>query len=62
MVLAVTIREAGPELFMTVDGQELIPLRQGDRIRIRGYEKSLCFARLDPVPGYFAKLRTIGLV
>lgn len=62
MTIGVTVRESGPELFMTVDGQELFPLQQGDTLLVRGQEKSLCFARLGLEAEYFAKLRSVGLV
>ena len=62
MTTEVTVRESGPELFMTVDGQELFPLQQGDTLLVHGQEKSICFARLGMEAEYFAKLRNVGLV
>ncbi len=60
--VSVTVRESGPELFMTVDGQELFPLFQGDTLEVRGKEEGVCFARLGEEADYFAKLRQVGLV
>jgi NAD+ kinase len=62
MSVSVTVRETNAELFMTVDGQELAPLEPGDRVRVRGRAKSLCFARLGLEAEYFAKIRAVGLV
>ncbi len=58
---SVTVDEAGPESYLTVDGQEALRLTRGDRLEARGEPDCVCFARLDG-EGYFAKLRSAGFV
>lgn len=57
----VTVVEAGPEIYMTVDGQEALRLEAGDRLEAYGEPDRVRFARLDG-EGYFAKLRSAGFV
>ncbi len=59
--LAVTVVEAGPEIYMTVDGQESLRLEEGDCLEACGEPDSIRFARLDG-EGYFSKLRSAGFV
>lgn len=58
---SITVKEAGPEIYLTVDGQESLKLAEGDVVRVSGKERGIVFARID-TEGYFAKLRFAGFV
>lgn len=58
---SITVEDAGPEIFLTVDGQESLELCEGDVLNISGKENSIHFARIDN-EGYYAKLRFAGFV
>ncbi|AAS96364.1 NAD(+)/NADH kinase [Nitratidesulfovibrio vulgaris] len=60
-VCSVRIREQGTEVHATIDGQEGIALRSGDRITLTGLRDGLCFATLGG-GGYCARLRACGFV
>lgn len=59
--LSITVDEAGSEIYLTVDGQECLPLQEGDSLRVTGKPDGIRFARIDD-EGYFAKLRYAGFV
>lgn len=58
---AITVEESGPEIYLTVDGQESLQLREGDSLHVTGKADGIRFARIDD-EGYFAKLRFAGFV
>ena len=57
-----TVREGGPDLFLTRDGQDLFPLEVGDNIAIRGLPKALVFARIEGRSSYFHRLQQKGFI
>ena len=59
--VAIAVREAGPGIYLTVDGQESLEVRLGDVLHVTGETDGICFARIDD-EGYFAKLRSAGFV
>lgn len=60
-VCAVGIREQATDVHATIDGQEGIALRSGDRVTITGIADGLSFATLDG-HGYCGRLRACGFV
>lgn len=58
---SLTVEETGPEIYLTVDGQESLQLREGDTLNVTGKADGVRFARLDG-EGYFEKLRLAGFV
>lgn len=56
-----TVTEPGPEIYLTVDGQEALELREGDVLHVTGHKGGIRFGRIDG-EGYFAKLRCAGFV
>lgn len=58
---SINVVEAGPEIFLTVDGQEALEMHEGDTLNVSGRKNSILFARIDS-EGYFAKLRSAGFV
>ncbi len=59
--LRIHVREAGVEPCITVDGQELVPLRSGDVINAWGRPAGMLFACCGQ-DGYFPKLRNSGFM
>lgn len=60
-VFSVTVREAEPDLYLTLDGQEVHGLDEGDRLDVRGVPERILladFGRKD----YFGQLRRAGFV
>lgn len=60
-VFSVTVREAEPDLYLTLDGQEVHSLAEGDRLDVRGVPERILladFGRKD----YFGRLRRAGFV
>ncbi|MCL1888964.1 MAG: NAD(+)/NADH kinase [Desulfovibrionaceae bacterium] len=55
--LEITLRESSGECYAVADGQEFFPLREGDRLTLRGQEDAIILARLG-IYGYFDKLRS----
>jgi len=55
--LEITLMESAGECYAVVDGQESLPLREGDRLTLRGEEDAILLARLG-LDGYFDKLRS----
>ena len=49
------------EVFLTVDGQEVNPLREGDRVVARRSPRGLTFVQVEGA-SYFAKLRAKGFI
>ncbi len=58
---SVTVGEAGTDLFLTLDGQETLPLMVGDTISVRGVPGQFIVAELG-LSGYFDRLRQAGFV
>ncbi len=58
---AVTVGEAGTDLYLTLDGQETHLLEVGDTLRVCGLPGRFPVARLGMV-GYFERLRSVGFV
>ena len=60
-VFAVTVGEAAPDLYLTLDGQEAHPLSEGDRLEVRG-ESDRFFMADFGLKDYFERLRQAGFV
>ena len=58
---SITVDGGCPGIYLTVDGQESLELRQGDVLRTTGSKDRICFARIDD-ESYFAKLRSAGFM
>jgi NAD+ kinase len=58
---SITVKESGPEIYLTVDGQESLQLSEGDSLHVTGRAGGIRFARIDD-EGYFAKLRFAGFI
>ncbi len=59
--ILLTATEAGTDAFLTVDGQEGLPLAGGDAVRIRAVPGGLLVLGGDP-DAYYSRLRGRGLV
>lgn len=57
-----TVREGGPDLFLTRDGQDMLPLKVGDSLTVRGLPKALAFAKIEGRSSYFSRLRQRGFI
>ncbi len=60
-VFSVTVGEAAPDLYLTLDGQEAHPLAEGDCLEVRG-EPDRFFMADFGVKDYFERLRQAGFV
>ena len=58
---SISVEEAGPGMYLTVDGQESQQVCGGDILEVCGEGDRVCFARIDG-EGYFAKLRAAGFM
>ena len=58
---SIAVEESCPEIYLTVDGQESLQIREGDVLETVGEPDRVCFARIDG-EGYFAKLRAVGFI
>ncbi len=59
--LDITVLESAAEVFLTLDGQDGLKLRSGDRIEVRRAARGFSIVRLEG-SSYFAKLRAKGFV
>ena len=57
-----TVREGGPDLFLTRDGQDMLPLKVGDTLTVRGLPKALAFAKIEGRSSYFNRLQQRGFI
>ncbi|SHN60098.1 NAD(+)/NADH kinase [Desulfovibrio litoralis] len=57
-----SVREGGPDLFLTRDGQDMLPLKVGDSITIKGLPNALAFAKIEGRSSYFARLQQKGFI
>lgn len=60
-VFSVTVGEAAPDLYLTLDGQEAHPLAEGDRLEVRGVPERFFMADFG-LKNYFERLREVGFV
>ena len=60
-VFSVTVGEAAPDLYLTLDGQEAHPLAEGDLLEVRG-EPDRFFMADFGLKDYFDRLRQAGFV
>ncbi len=60
-LFSVTVGEAAPDLYLTLDGQEAYPLAGGDRLDVRGAPGRICMADFG-LKSYFTRLRRVGFV
>lgn len=60
-VLSVTVGEAAPDLYLTLDGQEAYPLAEGDRLEVSGAPDRILLADFG-INGYFSRLLQAGFV
>ena len=58
---AVTVGEAGTDLYLTLDGQETYPLEVGDSLHVHGLPGRHLVASLG-MTDYFERLRSVGFV
>lgn len=60
-VFSVTVGEAAPDLYLTLDGQEAHPLAEGDRLEVRGERDRIHVADFG-LKNYFERLQRTGFV
>ncbi len=60
-VLCVSNEDGGSEVYLTEDGQESVPLRQGDRLEVECAPRGMLLLRLDR-QGYFQTLTDKGFL
>lgn len=60
-VFSVTVGEAAPDLYLTLDGHEAYPLAEGDRLEVKG-EPARFFMADFGLKSYFERLRLAGFV
>ncbi len=58
---SVTVGEAGTDLFLTLDGQEIYPMMVGDTLTVTGVQERFFLAQVGQ-QSYFERLRRIGFV
>ena len=58
---SVTVGEAAPDLYLTLDGQEAHPLAEGDRLEVSGIPGRMLVADFG-LKDYFTRLRQTGFV
>lgn len=60
-VITVVVEDPAAEVFLTLDGQECVPLERGDRIRVTQVEGGLLLVEPEN-PTYLSRLRAKGVI